>query len=280
MAQSRIWKGSISFGLLNIPVTLQTAREDKDLHFSMLDKKDLAPIKFRRVNANTGREVSYQQIVKGYKHQDNEFVVITPADLKAANPKATQTIDIEDFVDAEAIDPMLFDMPYYLVPQKGGEKGYFLLRDALAKSKKVAVGKVVLRTKQHLSVIMPRGDYLVLEILRFAHEVLEANDVKYLDDVDQSRQYTPREMKMAQELIDGMTSEWEPSKYKDTYYDDVMKRIKAKIRAGRIHEVTEFEESADEPEEPQNLVDLLPLLRRSLKERQSKRKNVSAKRHV
>ncbi len=265
MARSGIWKGSISFGLLNIPVTLQTASESKDLHFSMVDSKDLAPIKYKRVNANSSREVPYDRIVKAYEYEPDQYVIMNKQDFAAANPKATQTIDIEDFVDLEDIDPLLIEKPYYLVPQKNGEKGYFLLRDALEKTGKVAVGKIVIRTKQHLCSVMARGEYLVCILLRFAHEVLEVHEVKYLDDVKHVR-YSPRELKMAEDLIKGMSGKWEPAKYKDTYYDDLMKRIKAKIKAGKSHVIEEVEEEIPEVQ-PSKVVDLLPLLRKSLEER-------------
>lgn len=270
MARSGIWKGSISFGLLNIPVAMQTANQEKELHFSMLDGKDFSPIRFKRVNANTGKEVPYDKIVKGFEFKDGEYVVMTDADFKAANPKASQTIDIEDFILLEDIDFMMFEKPYYLVPQKGGEKGYFLLRDALEAKKKVAVGKMVMRTKQHLVAVMVRGDYLVLEMLRFAHEVLAADEVDYLDDAKKVK-YSPRELKMAEELIDDMTSKWEPDKYNDTYYDDLMKRIRAKVKAGKGHVITEPDEVPDvEETTTDNVVDLLPLLRQSLGHRGSK----------
>ncbi|MBX3020677.1 MAG: Ku protein [Bdellovibrionales bacterium] len=258
-----MWKGSISFGLLNIPVSLHTAEESKELHFNMLDSKDFSPIKYRKVNANTGREVPYERIVKGYEYEPDQYVVISKADFAAANPKATQTIDIEDFVLLDEIDTMMFERPYYLSPQKNGEKGYFLLRDALRHTKKVAIGKIVIRTKQHLGAIMAKGDYLVLELLRFAHEVREVHEVDLLEGIKSKGRYNPRELKMAEELIKGMTAKWEPDKYDDTYHEDIMKRIKQKVKAGKTHVI----ESVDEPVEkvePSKVVDLLPLLRQSL----------------
>lgn len=266
MARSGIWKGSISFGLLNIPVTLQTANESKQLHFQMLDSKDLAPIKYKRVNANTGREVDYARIVKGYEYEPEQYVVLSKQDFVAANPKATQTIDVEDFVPLDDIDPMLFDRPYYLVPQKNGEKGYFLLRDALEKTSKVAIGKVVIRTKQHLCAIMAREKYLVCMLLRFSHEVLEVNEVDYLEDVKKDVRYSPKELRMAEDLIKGMSAKWNPDRYKDTYYNDMMKRIKAKIKAGKTEVIEDVEEPIEKVE-PTKVVDLLPLLRKSLEEK-------------
>lgn len=271
MARSGIWNGSISFGLLNIPVVLKTANESKDLHFNMLDQKDFSPIKFKRVSAKTGNEVPYSRIIKGYEYESGEYVVLNKADFQAANPKATQAIDIEDFVDLEDVDPMLFEKPYYLVPQKNGVKGYFLLRDALKKTGKAAIGKIVIRTKQHLVAVLPREDYLICEVLRFPHEVRTVDQVDYLDEVSgKSQKYNPKELKMAEELINGMTDEWKPSKYKDTYYDDIMKRIKAKIKAGKSHTLTEPEEVAAE-EPSSKVVDLLPLLRKSLEARGHKK---------
>ena len=271
MARSGIWKGSISFGLLNIPVSLQTADESKDLHFNMLDEKDFSPIKFRRVNANTGHEVPYSRIVKGYEYESGEYVILNKTDFLAANPKATQTIDIEDFVLMEHIDPMLFEKPYYLVPQKNGVKGYFLLRDALRHTEKVAIGKVVIRTKQRLVAIMPKGDYLICEILRFPHEVRAVNQVDYLDEftTGKKEKYNSRELKMAEELIAGMTDKWQPQKYKDTYYNDIMKRIHTKIKQGKSHTITSPDEFPSEREDRQKVVDLLPLLRKSLEARKS-----------
>lgn len=175
-----IWKGSISFGLLNIPVTLEKAEEGHELSFSMLDEKDMAPIKYKKVSGKTGKEVPWSRIVKGYEYQKGQFVILSKEDLKAANPKASQTIDIEDFVEASEIDLMFLEKPYYLVPQKIGVKGYFLLIEALKKTKKVAIAKIVIRTKMHLAMIMAKGDYLVLELLRFGHEVLDVGEVDYL----------------------------------------------------------------------------------------------------
>ena len=258
-----IWKGTVSFGLLNIPVTLQTAEEEKELHFTQLDSKNLAPVKMKRVNSSTGKEIDYKDIVKGFKLESGKYVVMSDADFKAAAPKATQTVDIEDFVPLKDIDPTLFEKPYYVVPQDNGVKGYFLLRDALAKSEKVAVTKVVLRTKQHLALLMARGEYLVLELLRFAHEVLEEKEVHYLDDIERPK-YADRELKMAEQLIDSMTADWDPDRYEDTYYDEMMAKIQEKAKTGKITEVEQPEEDVDG--NTGAVVDLLPLLRKSLEE--------------
>lgn len=264
-----IWKGSISFGLLNIPVSLQKAQEDKEIHFSMLDEKDLSPIKYKKISAKNGKEVPWQRIVKGYEYEKGQFVIMDKEDLKAANPKATQTFDIEDFVELADIDLMFLEKPYYLVPQKNGVKGYFLLAEALKKSKKVAIGKIIIRTKQHLAMIVVKGDYLVMELMRFAHQVLEEDEVEYLSDI-QKPKFTPKEIKMAQDLINGMTADWKPEQYKDTYADDVMKIIKLKIKKGQGKEVV-FPDAKEEKITATNVIDLMPLLKQSLEQRKKPR---------
>lgn len=270
-----IWKGSISFGLLNIPVSLQKAEEGEDLHFSMLDGKDLSPIKYKKVSAKDGKEVPWPRIVKGYEYEKGQFVIVEKDDFKRANPKATQTIDIEDFVDLSEIDLMFLEKPYYLVPQKNGIKGYFLLAEALKKSKKVAIAKVVIRTKQHLGAIMAKGDYLILELLRFSHEVLEIDEVEYLSDITKPK-FSAKEIKMAEELIDGMTGKWKPDQYKDTYNDDIMKIIKLKIKAGEGKEVDLGEIPKAEKGNTGVVVDLMPLLKKSLEDKKKARTTTSA----
>lgn len=260
-----IWKGSISFGLLNIPVSLQKAEEGHDLSFSMLDEKDLSPIKYKKVSAKDGKEVPWGRIVKGYEYEKGQFVIMSKDDLKAANPKATQTIDIEDFVEFDDIDLMFLEKPYYLVPQKAGIKGYFLLVEALKKTKKVAISKIIIRTKMHLAMLMTKGDYLVLELLRFGHEVLDIDEVEYLSDI-QKPKFTPKEVKMAEELIKGMTAKWNPDQYKDTYNDDVMKIIKMKIKAGEGEEI-QWDLPKEEKGNTGKVVDLMPLLQKSLEAR-------------
>ena len=269
-----IWKGSISFGLLNIPVVLRKAEKGHDLSFNMLDEKDLSPIKYKKVNGKTGHEVPFQRIVKGYKHESGQYVIMNKEDFQAANPKATQTIDIQDFVSFDEIDLMFFEKPYYLVPQKNGIKGYFLLVEALKRTNKVAVAKVVIRNKMHLTCIMPKGDYLILEMMRFGHEVLQANEVDYLEDVDKPK-FNPKEVKMAEELIDGMTSEWNPEEYKDTYYDDVMAIINTKAESGELKDVDWGELPKEEKGNTGTVVDLMPLLRKSLEAKKGKKSSAT-----
>lgn len=273
MAERSFWNGTISFGLLNIPIGLHSADEGKAFHFTQLDPSNMARIRYKRVNEKTGKEVPYGKIQKGYEYEKNNFVLLTDKDFKAANPRATQTIDIEDFVKLEDIDPMFFERPYYIVPEKQGAKGYFLLRDALAKEGKVAIGKIVMHTRQHLVAVIPRGKYLVLEQLRFAHEVLTEDEVSFLEKAGHKASYSPKEFKMAETLIEDMTAKWNPEKYKDTYYRDLMNRIKAMARAGKG--ATVESETIEAAPEASNMIDLMPLLQRSL--RAGKKKRASKK---
>lgn len=270
--RSNIWKGALSFGLINIPVKLMKAEEEKALHFSMLDEKDLAPIRYKKINAKTEKEVPYKRIVKGYEYEKNKYVVMTDKDFKAANVEATGTIDIESFVNQEEIDLMFLERPYYLVPEKHGEKGYFLLLKAMQKSKKVAIAKIVLRTKQHLVMIMVEGDYLVLEMMRFAHEVLGVDEIDYFNTLKKVK-FNPKEMTMAVDLIEGMTEKWKPEQYKDTYYTDLKKIIDKKIKGGK-GKVIDYEM----PEEIKatNVLDLMPLLKQSLEKKKDNKKTSKA----
>ncbi len=259
-----IWRGAISFGLINIPVSVQSAEEDKDLHFNMLDKRNMARIKYDRTNAKTGKEVPWNQIVKGYEYEKNKYVIMTDADFKRANPKATQSIDIQDFVMIDDIDPMYFEKPYYLVPEKTGMKGYYLLQEALIKSKKVAVATVVMHQKQHLVCIFPREKHLILELLRFPHTVKDVKDVATLADNARSFKARPQEIKMAERLIEDMTSEWKPEQYQDTYYLDLKKHINQRIKAGAGKEINEEVDETVEKIQPSKTEELMDLLKASL----------------
>lgn len=264
-----VWKGTLTFGLLNIPVSLQTAQEDQELHFTLLDEKNHSKIHYKKIDEKTGREVPPDRIVKGYEYKKGQFVIMSDEDFDQANVKATQSIDIQDFVALDQIDLMMFEKPYYLVPRDEGVKGYFLLRDALLKTGKVAIAKVVLRSKQHLCAVLPKDDYLILETLRFAHTLKETHEVDFLKDLKRPPKPTERELQMAKDLIESMSSDWAPDKYRDTYYEDVMKLIRQKIEKGEDYIAPETEK----PEEiaPTAATDLLPLLRRSLEAKRSQK---------
>lgn len=262
-----LWSGSLSFGLLNIPVSLVSAKEEDAVSFSLLDKRNFGHIGYKQYNKATGKAVPANQIAKGYEFKKGEFVIVTDEDFRRANPRAVSTIDIEDFVELDDLDPMLFDRPYYLSPAKNGEKGYRLLREVMEKSRKVAIGKVVLFRKQRLVAVIPRGDYLVLEVLRFAREVLTVDEMGGLDRRLKGVKVSAREVEMAEALVKGMTAKWDPNKYEDTYHQDLMKLIRAKVKKGGVSAAEEMEPDPAKDAEPNtgaDVLDLMPLLKKSL----------------
>ena len=260
-----IWSGSISFGLLQIPVTLHTAeRRTEEIHFRQLDKTDLSPIRYERVSSATGKPVEWKDIVKGYEYEPDNFVVLDPEDLKQANVKATQTLDIQDFVPADQIDPAFFETPYYLVPQKRATKAYVLLREALKKKHALAIATFVLRTREHLAALMPVGDALMVEVLRFGHELRQPKDLPLPHG--QEGAIGDRELAMAEQLIDGMMTDWEPTKYRDRYHTDVMKMIEEKARTGTFKGKAPAKRGAV----ANDVVDLLDLLKKSVAEKGGK----------
>ncbi|HEX2223575.1 MAG TPA: Ku protein [Thermoanaerobaculia bacterium] len=259
-----IWKGSISFGLVNIPVGLYGAESRDEVHFRMLDKSNMAPVRYKRVNDETGKEVAWEDIVKGYEFADNKFVVISDQDLKRASPEATQTVDIVDFVDLEEISPIYFDKPYFLGPDKKGAKSYALLRETLKRTGKVGIAKVVIRTKQYLSAVIPQDDVLLLMLLRFGHEVRDAGD---LDLPSGLGGVSERELEMAERLVEGMVDEWDPDKYRDDYRSDLMKMIEERVEAGQLESAPEKDEDEEKRAPRGQVVDLMALLKRSVEEK-------------
>jgi DNA end-binding protein Ku len=219
-----IWTGAIGFGLVNIPIKMYSAVQASELELDMLDKKDHANIKFKRVNENTGKEVEWANIVKGYK-MDDRYVVLTDEDFAKASPEKSKIIGIEEFIEEHEIDSMYYETPYYLEPEKSGAKAYALLRDALHKTGKVAFGSFVLRNKEGLCVIKPVEEVLVLNRIRWAQEIRSTDDLNI-----PAGSSKPAEMKMAIELIDRLSGSFDISKYKDTYSDELMKLIKAKAK--------------------------------------------------
>jgi DNA end-binding protein Ku len=263
------WKGSLSFGLVEIPVALRPALQSKELSFTLLNRKDFAPVGYKRYDKATGREVPWDEIVRGYEYEPDEYVVLTDEELRRANPKATQTVEIVEFVDAGEIDPLFFDTPYYVEPQKKGSKSYALLRDALEKSGKVGVARVVLRTRQHLAALMVRGKALVLNLLRYPHELRPVADLDVPGKKGAQVGVSPREAQRAKQLIDGMTGKWDPARFKDEYRDDVMALVRKKIKSNQTHTILEPEEDEKPPARRRDVVDLMPLLKESLARRSS-----------
>ena len=225
-----IWTGSIGFGLVNIPVRLFSATQESSLDLDMLDKHGHANIRYARINANSGKEVAWENIVKGYKYND-DYVVLTDEDFEKASPKKSKIIDINEFVKEESIDTTYYDTPYYLEPAKGGEKAYVLLREALKQSGKVAVGAYVLRNKENLCLLKPQGDLILLLKIRFAEEIREPDELNIPKDIA----VKPAELKMAQSLINQLTpKKFSMAKYKDTYDESLMKIIEAKAKGKRV----------------------------------------------
>ena len=262
-----IWKGSITFGLVNIPVGLYSAETRDEIHFKMLDKKTMSPIHYKRVSEESGKEVDWNDIVRGYEFSPGKYVVMSDEDLKRAAPEATQTIDIVDFVDMDEISPLYFDKPYYLGPDKKGTKAYSLLREVLRRTNKVGISKVVIRTRQYLAAVVPRGEVLTLELLRFAHELRDPSE---LDIPKGKGGVSDRELDMAERLVEGMVDAWDPEKYKDDYRKDLMKMIEERVEAG---ELEASPEPAPKPERrADNVVDLMALLKRSVEEGGSTKK--------
>jgi DNA end-binding protein Ku len=256
-----IWKGSISFGLVNIPVGLYSAETRDDISFKLLDKKTMSPIHYKRVSEESGKEVPWEETVRGYEFSSGQYVVMSDEDLKRAAPEATQTIDIVDFVDIEDISPLYFDKPYYLGPDKKGSKAYALLRETLRRTKKVGIARVVIRTRQYLAAVVARGDVLTLELMRYAHELRDPSEL----DVPRGKEgVSDREIDMAERLVEGMVSAWDPEKYKDTYRQELMKTIEKRVEAGQLESSPE---PAPRPKEARsNVVDLMALLKQSVEQ--------------
>src|ERR1044071_8231637 len=257
-----LWKGAISFGLVHIPVSLYPASRSEGLSFDMIDKRDFAPVGYKRYNKRTGDEITMDNIVKGYEFEKGEYVVVSDEDFKQANVEATQTVDIVAFVDAAAVAPYYYDTPYYLEPGKRGEKGYKLLREVLRKSGRVGIANVVIRSKQHLAALIPLERMLVMNTLRFANEIRPASELDLPDEGASG--VSDKEIAMAERLVDDMTEKWKPEQYKDTYTDDLMKQIEKKIASGETHTLTTPSEEGTEPRRGAEVIDLVSLLRKSL----------------
>lgn len=257
-----IWTGAISFGLVYIPVQLHSASHTSSLDLDLLDKRDFSPVGYQRINKRTGKVVEWADIVKGYQYEKGKYVALSEEDFRQANVKATQTIDIQQFTDQASIPPEYFETPYFLAPGKGGAKVYALLRDALKKSQKAAVATFVMRGRQHLAMVHANGNALMLNTLRFEEEVRSAAD---LDLPGKSSGVSPKELEMAQRLIDDMTGEWNPSEFKDTYSRDLLARVKEKIKARETHKLTPTGK-AREPRQSAQVIDLMEVLKKSLEQ--------------
>jgi|SRR5947209_8315829 len=266
-----IWKGSISFGLVNIPIGLYPATRKEDLKFRLLRQSDLSPVNYKRVAEKDGKEVPWDQIVKGYEYEKGKYVVLKEEDFQRVDLEATQTVDILDFVDLDDIDPIYFYKPYYLEPQKGGDKAYTLLRDSLKQKKKVGIAKVVIKTREYLAGVKPDDGALVLELMHFADELVDTGKL----NIPKKAEVGKRELHMATALIDSMSAKWDPEKYKDDYRQALMHVIEEKVEAGG----KEIEEKPRKAAKPTKVIDLVKVLQQSLEQSGGKKKTARSGKH-
>lgn len=260
-----LWSGSISFGLLNIPVQLMPGERRTDLRFHMMDTRDHARIRFERVNAETGEEVPWKEIVKAYEYKKDSYVVLSPEDLKAAAPESSESVDIEAFVDEASIDSAYFERPYYLVPPKKAEKGYVLLRDTLRETGKAGLARVVIHTREHLALLVPRGPALMLLLLRYPQELIAPDEYRFPEGAPAQYRIAARERDMARQLVESMSETFRPAQYHDEFRARLGKAIEARLK--RKGASIEAPTTEDDSEESPKVVDFMAVLKRSLAQR-------------
>ena len=261
-ASRTLWKGAITFGLVHIPVGLHTASIEQGVDFDWLDRRSMDPVGYRRINKKTGKEIDRDDIVRGVEYEDGKYVVLSNEDIEAAYPRTTQTIEILRFVEADEIPFVYLERPYYLTPINRGQKVYALLREALAKTGKIGLAKVVIATKQHLAVLVPSGRALVLNLMRWGDEVKTLEGLDLPAEGIKAAKISAAEMKMAEQLVKDMSGPWEPAAFKDEFKRQVMKLVDMKVKAGDTETVIQPEEEAPEGAK---IIDLTELLARSLK---------------
>lgn len=263
MATRTIWKGAISFGLVHIPVGLHTATTESGVDFDWLDKRSMDPVGYKRINKRTGKEIDRDNIVKGVEYEDGQYVIISPEEIADAYPRTTQTIEIQQFVDMADVPFVYLERPYYVAPINKGQKVYALLRDTLAKTGKIGIAKVVIQTKQHLAALIPSGDALVLNLMRWGDDVKSMDDLELPKSGAKGMTPSASELKMAKMLVDDMSGKWDPTEYKDEFKAAVMGLVEKKVKAGKTETVLEPQEES--PAYADNVIDLTELLQRSLK---------------
>jgi DNA end-binding protein Ku len=264
-----LWKGAIAFGLVNIPVDLYPGARSSTIDLDWIDKRDMAPVGYQRINKATGKPVANDQVVKGFQYAKGRYVILSDEDFKQANPKATQTVEIKAFVDAASIAPQFFDTPYRLAPGKRGEKGYALLRETLRETGKVGIAEVVIRSRQHLAAVLVQGDALVLELLRWADELLDPAEFE-LPASGGKAGLGDKELDLAKRLVADMTEEWKPQQYHDTYREDLEAQIRRRVKAGNTEEVTEAPKTREKG--GAQVIDLMAALKQSLESKPARRK--------
>jgi DNA end-binding protein Ku len=260
-----IWTGTLSFGLLNVPVSLMTGERKIDLQFRMLDNRNKARVRYERVNAETGEEVPWKEIVKAFEYDKGNYVVLEDEDLKAAAPEGREAVEVETFVDADSIGPEYFEKPYVLVPGKKAEKGYVLLREVLRDTGRIGIARVVIRTREYLSAVMPKGDALMLMLLRYPQELVDVEDYKIPEGKPSEYRVSEKELKMAKQLIDSMAGEWNPGDYKDEFRARLQKVIEKRIAAQDTTTAADPDDEEPPKNATTNVVDFMSLLEKSLK---------------
>jgi DNA end-binding protein Ku len=262
-ASRALWKGAISFGLVHIPVSLHTATSESGIDFDWLDKRSMDPVGYKRVNKRTGKEIDKKNIVKGVAYEDGKYVVLSPEEIEAVYPRSTQSIEIEAFVAASEIPFVYLDRPYYLAPTAKGEKVYALLREALLKKGRIGLARVVIQTKEHLAALVPAGPALVLNLLRWGDDIRSWEDLKLPKEGAKAAGLSERELAMAGQLIDELTTEWQPENFSDKFKEQVMALVEKKAEAGETETVLQPEEEA--PSKTADVIDLTELLQKSLR---------------
>lgn len=254
-ASRAIWKGNISFGLVNIPVSLHSAEARSEVKMHLLDRKTHAPIRYKRVDESTGKEVEWSEIVHGYEYDPGQYVILNDDDLRRANVEATQTVDIMEFVDASEICPVYYDKPYYLQPDKKARKSYALLREVLRRTGKCGIARLVLRSRQYIAAVYPLDNVIVVDLLRYAYELRDASSLDLPEKGEVS--FSEGELRMAERLVETMVAEFDPKKYRDTYHEDVMQMIRQRIESGQTAEPAQPTPRAPRPTTVVNIMDLL-----------------------
>ena len=262
-----LWKGAISFGLVHIPVGLYSAEKRNSFDLTMLDRRSMKPVGFKRYNKETGEDVPWDDIVKGYEYEKDRYVVLTEEDFKRANVEATQTVEILSFVDREEIGPMYYETPYYLAPDKRGHKGYALLRETLKQTGKIAIANVVIRTRQYVAVLIPYKDVILMNTLRYPNELRDTGELDVPSGNLKSAGVGSREVEMARRLVEGMSAPWKPEEHRDTYHEDLLALIEKRVQAGQTEEVIEPSKEEGKPRAKGEVIDLMALLKKSVEEK-------------
>lgn len=273
-----LWKGAISFGLVHIPVGLYSAEKRNSFDLTMLDRRSMKPVGFKRYNKETGEDVSWDDIVKGYEYEKDRYVVLTEEDFKRANVEATQTVEILSFVDGEEIGPMYYETPYYLAPDKRGHKGYALLRETLKQTGKIAIANVVIRTRQYVAALIPYKDVILMNTLRYPNELRDTDELDLPSSNLKTAGVGSREVEMARRLVEGMSAPWKPEEHRDTYHEDLLTLIEKRVQAGQTEEVIEPSKEEGKPRAKGEVIDLMALLKKSVEEKgKVRRPQVAAK---